>query len=83
MKVALTKQTVWFTPQHGRSVEPFPSPRRKHSRLVGYVSLVLVLMLGLAASAEAQNFPSRLVRFIVPFLRVAALIWSFARRLRS
>src|SRR5260221_13342485 len=42
-------------------------PRRKRSRLPGSVVLALTVMLGLTAAAAAQNFPSRLVRFIVPF----------------
>jgi tripartite-type tricarboxylate transporter receptor subunit TctC len=54
--------------RHGRNqAEPISPPLPKKLRSFASISLALMLMLGLATGAAAQNFPSHAVRFIVPF----------------
>jgi tripartite-type tricarboxylate transporter receptor subunit TctC len=61
------KPVKCFNPQGRNQAEPISPPLRKKSRLFGCMSLALMLMLGLATGAAAQDFPSHMVRFIVPF----------------
>jgi tripartite-type tricarboxylate transporter receptor subunit TctC len=56
-----------FNRQGRNQAQPISPPMRKKPRLFGCISLALMLMLGLATGAAAQNFPSHTVRFIVPF----------------
>jgi tripartite-type tricarboxylate transporter receptor subunit TctC len=57
------KPNAWFNPDPG----PPRPPQRRILRLVRCVGVALVLTMGLASGAGAQNFPSHLVRFVVPF----------------